>query len=178
MRVLFGGSFDPVTIGHMHLIRRISALAEHVVVAVMINPGKKAALSREERVAFLKEACRELGNVTVVSHAGLLVECAKQYQADAVVRGVRPLGDFESEFHMAHINKMLSGIETILLTADDEYAYISSSIVREIASFGGDISKMVPPGLAGSIQAALANNKREQTDNREDAGEHFEGKGN
>ena len=154
--LLYAGSFDPVTLGHMDIIRKAAALCDTLVVAVMINPDKPGAIPREERVRLLQKACAGLPGVRIIMHTGLLVECAKAVGADAVVRGLRPVGDFESEYQMALVNRMLGGIETVLLIASPDTAEISSSIVRQIASFGGDISRLVPEELTADITAALA----------------------
>ena len=154
-RWLYPGSFDPATRGHLDIIRRASALCDELVVAVMHNPDKRGALDVSTRVRVLEMACASLPNVRVVAHGGLLIECAREYGASAVVRGVRPLGDFESEYGMAQINRRLGGIETLLMTTSETCAGISSSIVRQIALFGGDMDSLVPEGLAQDIRAAL-----------------------
>lgn len=154
--LLYAGSFDPVTRGHMDIIERASRLCRTLYVAVMHNPDKRGALKVEERVELLEKACSGLANVRVIAHDGLLVECAAQVGAQAVVRGIRPLGDFESEYQMAQINRMLGGVETLLMTTCERFASISSSIVRQVAAFGGDIDNMVPEGTAEDILRALA----------------------
>lgn len=157
--LLYAGSFDPVTRGHMDIIRRAAKLCDTLIVAVMINPTKPGSLSREERVSMLTRCCGDIENVIIVRHDGLLVECAKQYGARAVVRGLRPIGDFESEFEMASVNRMIGDVETILLITSQEVASVSSSVVREVATFGGDITAMVPEGMAEEILAALFRKK-------------------
>lgn len=154
-KLLYAGSFDPVTRGHMDIIARASALCGEMIVAVMHNPDKRGAIAVDERVRLLKKACEGLPNVRVIAHGGLLVDCAKENGVSAVVRGVRPLGDFDSEYQMAQVNRMLGGVETLLLTTSECCANISSSIVRQIAGFGGAIDDLVPPGMAGEILAAL-----------------------
>ena len=144
--LLYAGSFDPVTRGHMDVIRRTAALCSQLVVAVMHNPEKHGFLSVPMRVELLETACRELPNVRVIAHGGLLVDCAHEVGAQAVIRGLRPLGDFESEYQMAQVNRKLGGVETLLITTSDDCASISSSIVRQVAAFGGDISPLVPEG--------------------------------
>ena len=153
--LLYAGRFDPVTRGHADIIARAAALCDTLVVAVMTNPDKRGTISVEERIRLLWRACRQLGNVRVISHGGLLVDCAREQGAQAVVRGVRPLGDFETEFQMARINRRLGGVETLLLATSEDCADISSSVVRQIAAFGGDISGMVPDGMAEEIRRAL-----------------------
>lgn len=154
--LLYAGSFDPVTRGHMDVIRRAAALCPELVVAVMHNPEKHGFLPVPMRVELLKTACRGLNNVRVIAHGGLLIDCAHEVGAKAVIRGLRPLGDFESEYQMAQVNKRLGGVETLLMTTSDDCASISSSIVRQVAAFGGDISPMVPEGTAQQILAALS----------------------
>lgn len=154
--LLYAGSFDPVTRGHMDIIERASRLCRTLYVAVMLNPDKRGALKVEERVRLLEKACAGLANVRIIAHDGLLVECAAQVGAQAVVRGIRPLGDFESEYQMAQINRMLGGVETLLMTTCERFASISSSIVRQVAAFGGNIDNMVPEGTAEDILRALA----------------------
>lgn len=154
--LLYPGSFDPVTNGHMDIIRRASRLCDTLVVAVMHNPDKRGAFPVKTRVELLERACRDIPNVRVIAHGGLLVACAAQEKADAVVRGVRPVGDFESEFTMAQINRQLGGVETLLMTTSEGVSSISSSIVRQIAAFGGDISGFVPQEIEEDIRAALS----------------------
>ena len=154
MRMLYPGSFDPITNGHMDIITRASRMCEELVVAVMHNPDKKGFLPVQKRVELIEKACASLSNVRVIAHGGLLIECAAQEKADAVVRGLRPLGDFESEFQMAQINRMLGGVETLMLPTSPEVANISSSIVRQVAAFGGDIDAFVPADTAKAVRCA------------------------
>ena len=155
MRMLYPGSFDPVTRGHMDIIRRAARLCDELVVAVMHNPDKRGAFPVNERVCLLERACTGLGNVRVIAHGGLMVDCAKEQDVTCVVRGVRPLGDFEAEYGMAQVNRMIGGVETLLMATSPEHADISSSMVRQIAMFGGEIDRFVPEGLAQEIRAAL-----------------------
>lgn len=154
-KLLYAGSFDPVTRGHMDIIRRAAALCDELIVAVMHNPDKRGAFAVQDRIRLLEIACGGIGNVRVIAHSGLLVECAAENGVTAVVRGVRPLGDFDSEYQMAQVNRMLGGVETLMMTTSEDCASISSSIVRQIAAFGGDIGNLVPPGTAEIIRAAL-----------------------
>ena len=155
-RMMYPGSFDPVTRGHMDIITRASALCDELIVAVLHNPDKRGAFPVKARVQLLEKACAHLENVRVVAHDGLTVDCARACGADCLVRGVRPLGDFEAEYGMAQVNRMLGGVETLLMTTSEACASISSSIVRQIAAFGGDIDSLVPEGLAQEIRAALS----------------------
>ncbi len=159
--LLYAGSFDPVTRGHMDIIRRAAKLCDTLVVAVMVNPAKPGKISREARVSLLEKCCRGIGNVQIVRHDGLLADCAKKVGAQAVVRGLRPIGDFESEFEMASVNRMIGGVETILLVTSPDVASVSSSAVRQIASFGGDIAPLVPEGMAGEILAAITRGEQD-----------------
>lgn len=154
-KLLYAGSFDPVTRGHMDIIRRAATLCDELIVAVMHNPDKRGAFAVQDRIRLLEIACGGIGNVRVIAHSGLLVECAAENGVTAVVRGVRPLGDFDSEYQMAQVNRMLGGVETLMMTTSEDCASISSSIVRQIAAFGGDIGNLVPPGTAEIIRAAL-----------------------
>lgn len=156
---LYPGSFDPVTRGHMDIIRRAARLCDTLVVAVMHNPDKRGGMDVQTRVQALLLACADIPNVRVIAHGGLLVECARETGADAVIRGVRPLGDFDTEFQMAQVNRALGGVETLLMTTSPAYASISSSTVRQIASFGGAIEEMVPGEAAALIRAALHSEK-------------------
>lgn len=153
MRMLYPGSFDPVTNGHMDIIRRAARLCDELVVAVMHNPDKRGFLPVQKRVALIEAACAGMDNVRVLAHSGLMIECAAQEKADAVVRGIRPTGDFDSEFQMAQVNRMIGGVETLLLPTSPEVANISSSVVRQIAAFGGDISAFVPPCAVDAVIA-------------------------
>jgi pantetheine-phosphate adenylyltransferase len=156
MRMLYAGSFDPVTCGHMDIIERTARLCDELVVAVMHNPDKRGAFAVEQRVSLLENACAHISNVRVIAHGGLLVDCAREQGAGCVVRGVRPLGDFESEYQMAQVNRMLGGVETLMMPTTESLASVSSSIVRQIAAFGGEIDKLVPACIAEEICEALA----------------------
>ena len=152
---LYPGSFDPVTLGHMDIITRASKLCGELVVAVMHNPDKRGAMDVDARVRALELSTAHLPNVRVIRHSGLLIECARDVQADAVIRGVRPLGDFDTEYQMAQINRALGGVETLMMTTSPAYASVSSSVVRQIAQFGGSIEDMVPGAAADVIREAL-----------------------
>ena len=153
---LYPGSFDPVTVGHMDMISRAAKLCDTLIVAVMHNPDKRGAMRVQTRVKALLEATAHIPNVRVIAHGGLLVDCARENGVDAVIRGLRPIGDFDSEYQMAQINRMLGGVETLMLMTSAEVASISSSVVRQIAQFGGSIDNMVPAAARDTICAALA----------------------
>ena len=150
MRVIYPGSFDPVTNGHLDIIKRASRLFDEVVVAVLVNKDKKSLFTTEERIEMLKELLYDYSNVTVDNFSGLLVDYTKNNKIDATIRGLRAVSDYESELQMAHLNIGLSDgeLETLFLTATPSVSFVSSSAVREIAEFGGDISKLVPYKVA------------------------------
>lgn len=143
--VICPGSFDPVTLGHVDIITRASKMFDKVIVAVLVNSGKTPSFSIEERIELLKDSTSGIENVEVVSFNGLLAEYCRERGVDAIVKGLRAVTDFEYEFQMALTNKKLNPmLETIFLTADADSMYLSSSMVREVASMGGDISNFVP----------------------------------
>lgn len=144
-RAIYPGSFDPVTNGHLDIIERAAGLFDELIVAVSTNIGKSPLFTTDERVEMLREACRHLPNVTVEHFDGLLVRYAADRSANVIVKGLRALSDFEFEFEMALMNRRLDeGIETVFMMTSAEYSYLSSSIVREIASFGGSVEGLVP----------------------------------
>jgi pantetheine-phosphate adenylyltransferase len=150
--VVYPGTFDPITNGHSDLIQRAGSLFDHVVVAVAEDIGKAPAFETERRVELARQAVGHLGNVEVTSFSGLLVAYARRRGIDIIMRGLRAVSDFEYEFQLAGMNRrMAPDIETLFLTPAEQYAYISSSLVREIARLGGDVSAFVSP----VVQAAL-----------------------
>ncbi len=153
MRALFPGTFDPVTHGHLDLIGRLATLADDVVVGVAVNLAKQPIFTDDERVALLREACQAWPNVTVQSFRGLVVEAARQVEADVIVRGIRAGSEYDHEQQMAQMNRAMTGIETLLLPAGPQWVFISASLVREIARFGGDVSPYVPAAVATRLRA-------------------------
>lgn len=154
--VICPGSFDPVTRGHLDIITRASKMFDRVYVAVLVNSSKKPCFSIEERMALMREAVSALPNVEVVSFEGLLAAYCRKHQIDAIVKGLRAVSDFEYEFQMAIANKKLCPqLETIFLTADSDSMYLSSSMVREIGAYGGDISNFVPACVHDKIVERL-----------------------
>ncbi len=146
------GSFDPVTNGHVDVIQRASQLFDKVVVLVAVNAGKHGVFSAEERCVLLRRATAHLPNVEVDSYGGLLADYARERKAAAIVKGLRALSDFEYEFQMALTNRKLNDeVETVFLTTSTEYMYLSSSLVKEVARLGGDITEFVPPCVANDI---------------------------
>lgn len=147
------GSFDPITLGHLDVIRRASRLFDRVVVCVVYNANKRSAFTLEERMEHIRRVTADYGNVEVDCWDGLLVNYADRFENPVVVRGLRAVSDFEYEFMMALTNKkMNSRVETIFLAADEKYTYLSSSTVKEIARYGGDISGFVPAEVLSDAQ--------------------------
>lgn len=151
-KAIYPGSFDPVTRGHLDIIARAARTTDTLIVAVLNNGAKNSLFSVEERVKMLEEETKDIPNIEVRSFNGLLVEFAKQCDAHVVVRGLRAITDFEYELQMAQTNRILDhSIDTFFLTTDLEYAYLSSSTVKEVARFGGDISAFVTPTVAKRV---------------------------
>ncbi|MBR1472516.1 MAG: pantetheine-phosphate adenylyltransferase [Lachnospiraceae bacterium] len=158
-RAVYPGSFDPVTFGHLDVIERASQMFDELTVSVLDNKAKTPLFSVTERVKILKEATKHLQNVTVDSFNGLTIDYCKQKGVHIVLRGLRAITDFEYELQIAQTNSKLSGgeVDTVFLTTSLEYAYLSSSAVKEIASFGGDISQCVPAFLIPLIAEKYKN---------------------
>jgi pantetheine-phosphate adenylyltransferase len=149
---IYPGTFDPITNGHIDLVHRASKLFEHVIVAVAINPTKTPAFNLSERVALAKETLADLPNVEVCGFEGLLVDIAREKQAQVIIRGLRAVSDFEHEFQLAGMNRhMEPNVETMFLTPAEQFSYISSSLVREVAALGGDVSAFVAPCVAQAL---------------------------
>ena len=152
-RAIYPGSFDPVTNGHLDVIERASRLFDEVIVAVAVNSEKTGLFSFEERVELLRKALAGSANVSVTRFEGLLVDFARAQEAQAVIRGLRAVSDFEFEFQMALMNRKLEpGIETIFLMPKEEYTYLSSRLVKEIARLGGNVSAFVPDSVAAALR--------------------------
>ena len=152
-RAIYPGSFDPITAGHLDVIHRAARLFDELIVAVAFNDQKKTMFAAEERVALIRETTKDVGNIRVASFGGLLVEFARAENAVAVVRGLRAISDFEFEFQMALMNRKLDPtIETIFLTPREEFTYLSSRIVKEIARLGGNVEAFVPPSVAHALR--------------------------
>ncbi|MBU1026759.1 MAG: pantetheine-phosphate adenylyltransferase [Candidatus Margulisbacteria bacterium] len=151
---IYPGSFDPITNGHVDIIKRASELFDKVIVAVIRNPEKKARFSLDERVEMLQQSFRTVKLVEVDSFDGLLVDYAKKKKANIIVRGLRAVSDFDYEFQMALTNrKMAPKIETLFFMTDYKYSYLSSSFVKQIARLGGDISELVPSAVANKLSS-------------------------
>jgi pantetheine-phosphate adenylyltransferase len=159
--VVCPGSYDPVTNGHLDIISRAASVFDRVIVGVVNNPVRKQGtlFSSEERRSFIEEATADLENVEVQVFAELLVDFARKNKASAIVKGLRAISDFEYEFEMAQLNRLLAAdIESIYIISSPNYSFLSSTGVRELATFGGDVSELVPPGVA----AALAKRHKDQ----------------
>ena len=144
------GSFDPTTNGHVDIIGRAAGLADRVTVAVLVNASKEGLFAMEERLDVLREVVAAGGhtNVDIASFSGLLVDFCRRVGADSVVKGIRAVSDFDYELKMAQLNRSLSGIETVFVPTSTEYSFLSSSLVKQVARLGGDVSALVPPGVA------------------------------
>ena len=155
-RVVCPGSFDPVTNGHLDIISRAAQLYDEVVVAVVRNPNKSALFTAAERVEMIREATKALGNVRVERFEGLIVDFCRSNDISAIVKGLRAITDFDYEMQMAQMNYNQAGVETLFMTTNPLYAFLSSSLVKEFAKFGGDVSGLVPPAVLGRLTTRLA----------------------
>ncbi|MBE0438813.1 MAG: pantetheine-phosphate adenylyltransferase [Gammaproteobacteria bacterium] len=154
--VIYPGTFDPITNGHIDLVDRASKLFDRVIVAVAVNPSKQPVFNLDERVALVQQTLAEIPNVEACGFEGLLINFAKQKQATVIVRGLRAVSDFEHEFQLAGMNrKMEPDVETLFLTPAEQFSYISSSLVREIARLGGDVSEFVAPCVLAALTRKL-----------------------
>ena len=150
---IYPGSFDPVTYGQVDIIKRAASMMDHLIVGVLDNNSKTPLFSVSERANMLKEVTRDMKNVEIISFSGLLVDFAREHDVSIIVRGLRAVTDFEYELLMSQTNRVMdSSIDTIFLTTDLQYAYLSSSTVKEIAMYGGDISKFVPEIIEKKIK--------------------------
>ena len=148
MKILYPGTFDPLTNGHLDLIERADKLFGNVIVAVLENTSKKPTFNLQKRISQIKNALSHLDNVDVISYSGLTVDCANDLNANLILRGLRAMSDFEYELQIAHTNKSLNNeIETLFLSTNTNFSFLSSSLVKEVAKFGGEISHMVPPSV-------------------------------
>jgi pantetheine-phosphate adenylyltransferase len=155
-RVVCPGSFDPVTNGHLDIISRAAQLYDEVVVAVGGNPAKATLFSLTERVELIREATKALDNVRVDHFEGLTVDFCRENDISAIVKGLRAVSDFDYEMQMAQMNYSQAGVETLFMTTNPLYAFLSSSLVKEFAKFGGDVSGLVPPTVLDRLTSRLA----------------------
>lgn len=157
LRGIYPGSFDPVTYGHLDIIKRSSRLVDELIVGILSNKDKTPLFSVEERVKMLKEVTKNITNIKVVSFEGLLVDFAVESEAKLMIRGLRAITDFDYELQMAQTNhKLKEEVETIFLTTSLEHSYISSSMTKNVASFGGDISQFVPPFVVEEMKRKIS----------------------
>ena len=157
-KALYPGTFDPPTNGHVDLIQRGSKLFDHLTVAILVNPVKNPLFTVAERVEMMEEATRPLGNVSVATFDGLTVEFARKIGATAVLRGIRAISDYEHEFQMALMNRRLAPeVETVFLQPAGRYSFVSSRMVKEVFSFGGDVSGLVPANVLKRLGARIRN---------------------
>jgi pantetheine-phosphate adenylyltransferase len=161
-RAVYPGTFDPVTYGHIDLIKRALRIFDEVIVAVAHNPGKTPLFTVEERVQFLRQATRSLRGIAIDHFDSLVVDYVRRKQARVVIRGLRMLSDFEYEFQMALTNRKLAGnVETIFLMPSESYAYLSARLIKEIAAFGGQgLTAFVPPAVAAALRERLCERPR------------------
>jgi pantetheine-phosphate adenylyltransferase len=146
-RAVCPGSFDPVTNGHVDVINRAAALYDELVVAVLVNPGKAGLFSVDERMELLREAVAHLPNVSIDSFQGLLVDYCRGHDIPVIVKGLRAVSDFEYELQMAQMNRELAGVETLFVPTAPQVGHLSSSLVKQVAQFGGDVSHLVPKAV-------------------------------
>ena len=150
------GSFDPVTNGHIDIVRRASSLFDEVIVAVGVNRSKRRLFSDEERIEMLTEVCADYPNVSIDSFEGLLTDFCRRHGVHAIVKGLRAVSDFDYELQMAQMNSSLAAIETVFVPTSPEYSFLASSLVKEVAAFGGDVSGLIPPLVHRRLTARLA----------------------
>lgn len=155
-RAVCPGSYDPITNGHLDIIARASKLYDEVYVTVMINKSKKGLFDVDERIDLIRQVTAEYGNVKAESYHGLLVDFCKQRDIPAIVKGLRAVSDFDYELQMAQMNNGLSGVETLFIPTNPTHSFLSSSLVKEVAAWGGDISAYVPPLIQSALAERLA----------------------
>lgn len=166
VKAIYAGTFDPITNGHIDIVTRSLRFCDRLVIAIGINPNKKTMFSEEERTDLIRHTFAHFANIKVVSFQGLLVEYAKQIEANVLVRGIRSVSDFEYEINLANINKVLSpSIETVFLPTSPELAVVSSSMVKEVAKLGGDIARFVPDHVMKAVQSKFGFIKTGKCDN-------------
>ncbi len=161
-KIVYPGSFDPITRGHLDIIERARKLFDEIIVAVFINPNKEPLFSRKKREELLQKATEDMPDVKVDSFSGLTVDYVQKKQATAILRGLRAVSDFEGEFQMSSMNKELNDdIETVFLMTNTRYAFLSSSVIKEAAQFGGNIKELVPPEVEKALKEKLNRSYRE-----------------
>ena len=163
-RCVCPGSFDPVTNGHLDVLARASRLYDEVTVAVLVNPGKSGLFEVPERIEMLQEVTAELGNVRVDSFEGLLVDYCRERGIPVVVKGLRAVSDFDYELQMAQMNHRLTGLETFFVATNPEYSFLSSSLVKEVARWGGDVGGLVPDAVLARLRGRIDPTRRKTPD--------------
>lgn len=158
-RCVCPGSFDPVTNGHLDVIERASRLYDEVTVAVLINKSKKSLFTVEERIEMLREVTASLGNVVIDSFHGLLVDHCRDRGIPVIVKGLRAVSDFDYELQMAQMNNRLTGVETLFVATNPEYSFLSSSLVKEVATYGGDVTGLVPDAVLRRLASRLGHSQ-------------------
>jgi pantetheine-phosphate adenylyltransferase len=152
-RAVAPGSFDPITLGHIDVIERASSLFDEVIIAVLVNSSKSGMFSIEERIALIKESVAQFPNVKVDSWSGLLVDYCEQNKITAIIKGLRAISDFDYELQMSQMNFQLKGVETFFMATKPGYSFLSSSLVKEIAKYGGDVSSWVPANVLKALKS-------------------------
>ncbi|CAM05279.1 phosphopantetheine adenylyltransferase [Saccharopolyspora erythraea NRRL 2338] len=150
------GSYDPVTNGHLDIIERAAGLFDEVVVAVLVNKSKKSLFTVDERLEMLREVTSQWPNVRIDSWHGLLVDYCREHHIGAIVKGLRAVSDFDYELQMAQMNQRLSGVETLFMSTNPLYSFLASSLVKEVATYGGDVSNLLPPKIEQRLLERLA----------------------
>lgn len=158
-RVVCPGSFDPITNGHLDIIERASTLFDEVVIAVLVNQTKSSLFTVDERIEMIKEVTAKYKNVRVDSWSGLLVDYCKANQISTIVKGLRAVSDFDYELQMSQVNLQLQGVETLFMATAPSHSFLSSSLVKEIASHGGDVSDYMPAAIVSKLKSRVANSK-------------------
>ena len=156
VKAIFPGSFDPITNGHLDVIGRGVKLFDHLIVAIGQNPQKKELFSPDERVDMIKELVKDMPRVTVEKYSSLTVEYARQVGADVMLRGMRNLTDVQYEFQMAMMNRSVAGVETVFVMTSEEFGFVNSTMVRDVAILGGDVSKLIPVTVYDILKKRLA----------------------
>ncbi|MFG2910703.1 pantetheine-phosphate adenylyltransferase [Kitasatospora sp. NPDC048286] len=161
-RAVCPGSFDPITNGHLDIIERASKLYDMVHIAVLINRNKQGMFTVEERIGLIEEVTAGFGNVVVESHHGLLVDYCRERGIPAIIKGLRAVSDFDYELQMAQMNHGLTGVETLFVPTSPTYSFLSSTLVKEVASYGGDVSHLLPATVHGRLVERIAERKAQQ----------------
>ena len=160
-RAVCPGSFDPVTNGHIDIVSRASGLFDEVTVAVLVNKSKQSLFTVEERMDMLAEVCADYGNVKIDSFHGLLVDFCQERGIHAIVKGLRAVSDFDYELQMAQMNSSLAPVETVFVPTSPEYSFLASSLVKEVATWGGDVSSLVPPSVLDRLRTRLRERRQD-----------------